>query len=52
MSHQSLFVGNDYEQNIDTSGLSKHVCGSIPKLTFLEFEHCGENFKINIRELF
>ena len=37
MSHQSLFVGNDYEQNIDTSGLSEHVCGSIPKLTFLEF---------------
>ena len=37
MSHQSLFVGNDYEQNINASGLSGRVRSSIPKMTFLEF---------------
>ena len=37
MPCQSLFVGNDYEKNINMSGLNGHVCGSMPKLTVLEF---------------
>lgn len=37
MPCQSLFVGNDFEQNTNMSGRNGHACGSIPKLTLLEF---------------
>ena len=47
----SLFVGNDYEWNINMSGLDGQ-CGTIPKLNFLQFLNCVENQHLRAFKVF